>query len=296
VPLPYYFFLGIDSQWAEEGYTSYLFGEFNKTGFYQYYFIALLVKTPLPVLLLLLLSLRGVRHLDRRDAIWLITAAALFVFFSLARHKNIGVRYVLFLEPLMAVGISRLIRRAGGETETEFIPSSSSAKSQRPNRNELRSASHTAWAIVVGAIAMVAVSLWTWPNYLAYFNLVSGGPTKGHNYLLDSNLDWGQDLITLRRYMETEGIEEIDLAYFGRVRPEVYGVRYTPLLPGQAQAHRHVAISANFLWGLTYLVNGDPTYWLDNPDAYREFRQRRPKAVLGWTIYVFDMEGSDRRH
>ena len=289
VPLPYFYFRGIDIQWADGGYAAYLLGEFNETGFYQYYLVALLVKTPLPVLSLLLLSLFRARRLDRRDAIWIATAATLFVFFSLARHKNIGVRYVLFIEPLMAVGIGRLAvwRQRHIETETKGRSFSFLLSPCSSNR--------TAWALVVGAIAMLAVSLSTWPNYLAYFNLAGGGPANGHKYLLDSNLDWGQDLITLRRYMESEKIDEVDLAYFGRVRPEVYGVRYTPLLPGQSPAHRHVAISANFLWGLTYLVNGDPTYWLEDPDAYIEFRRHRPKAVLGWTIYVFDMEALDDR-
>ena len=39
--------------------------------------------------------------------------------------------------------------------------------------------------------------------------------------LLDSNLDWGQDLITLRDYMRRGNIDHVDLAYFGRVDPQI---------------------------------------------------------------------------
>ena len=39
------------------------------------------------------------------------------------------------------------------------------------------------------------------PHYLAYFNAVSGGPDRGAEHLIDSNLDWGQDLVNLRRWL-----------------------------------------------------------------------------------------------
>ncbi|HEV3021843.1 MAG TPA: glycosyltransferase family 39 protein, partial [Pirellulales bacterium] len=119
VPLPFFYFLGIDTQLAESGYTAYLLGEFNESGFYHYYLVGVLVKTPLPAILLSCLSFLRAGRLDRRDAILLVTAAALFIFFSLARHKNIGVRYVLFLEPLMAIWIGRLAGRGQAERDRE---------------------------------------------------------------------------------------------------------------------------------------------------------------------------------
>ncbi|HVW39300.1 MAG TPA: glycosyltransferase family 39 protein, partial [Pirellulales bacterium] len=103
VPLPRYFFLSIDAQWAEEGYTAYLLGQFNEQGFYYYYLVGLLVKTPLPVMLLALLACFWGGPLRRRELLLVGAGAALFCFFSLARHKNIGMRYVLFLEPLTAI-------------------------------------------------------------------------------------------------------------------------------------------------------------------------------------------------
>jgi hypothetical protein len=266
IPLPRYFFQGFDVQLAESGYTAYLMGTFNETGFYSYYLVALLVKTPVPVLFLCALAwLRGGLP-ARRELPLIVTAAFFLLFFSLSRHKNVGVRYVLFLEPMMAVWIGRLV-------------ASSTAIPRWVHR-----------ASAIAGVALVGITLTSWPHYLPYFNWLSGGPDNGHRWLLDSNLDWGQDLIALGRYMEREQIEEIDLAHFGRVPPAAYGIRHRMLRAGEAPVNRHVAISANLLWGLTYVVNGDLNYWPDDRDAYAAFRALRPKAILGHSIYVFEMQ------
>lgn len=263
VPLPYYFFLGIDEQLAETGYTAYLSGQFNDTGFYRYYLVGLLVKTPEPVLMLGLLAAIWGGRPRARELPFVATALLLFAFFSLSRHKNIGMRYVLFLEPLLAVWISRL-----------------AATAQKPLR--------AAWALGVGAAVLLVANLCVWPDYLAYFNLASGGPDHGHKYLLDSNLDWGQDLTALRRYLEREGIDSIDLAYFGRVRPEVYGIHYH-LLGGPQPPQRYAVVSANLLWGLMYFVNGTGI-WPQDSNTFAAFRRMKPKAVVRHTLYVFDLE------
>lgn len=280
IPLPKFFFQGIDEQLAETGYEAYLLGEFNTTGFWSYYLVGLLVKTPAPLLLLCAAAWFWGGRLRRREVPLVALAALLLIFFSLARHKNIGLRYVLFLEPMMAVWIARLA--------TVADPSGLSIPR------------HVRWCIGVGLSCLALVTLSAWPHYLPYFNWLSGGPNHGHFYLLDSNLDWGQDLIGLRRYMEQEQIDEIDLAYYGRVPPEVYGIRYRPALPAGREGKssgasrrfepqtRHVAISANFLWGRTYIVNGDARYWLDSADIYKPYRRRTPKAIIGHTIYVFE--------
>jgi hypothetical protein len=267
VPLPYYYFLGWDVQLAEEKYISYLLGKISTEGFPHYYLVALLVKTPCPVLVLTVLAWLFGGRPTRREVPMLVTAGALLAFFSLGSHKNIGVRYVLFLFPLMGVWIGRLTRA------------------------KLWSAGHQPrlrLAVGVAVLWLFVNALAVWPDYIAYFNLLSGGPSNGHTYLLDSNLDWGQDLTTLREYMDRERIEEVDLAYAGRVKPEMYGVRYRDLV-GRPQ-QRYVAISANLLWGRMYFVNGT-TRWPRDKDTYAYLRALRPQTVLGHTIYVYDLQG-----
>jgi hypothetical protein len=265
VPLPYAFFKGADFQLTDTGYVPYLLGKFNPSGFYHYYLVGLLVKTPVPVLLLGLLAMFCGPGIRRRELGLVVCGTILLCLFSLARHKNIGLRYVLFLEPLMAVWIGRL--------------------AASPAWTSVRWRPYVVGAAVVGSLCLVVSAAAAWPHYLAYFNFVSGGPARRPPVLLDSNLDWGQDLITLRRYMDREGILEVDLAYFGRVDPGIYGVRFRHL--GFQPVGRYVAISSNTLWGRSYFING--TGIKPPPDAYKEFRNLKPVAVLGYTIYVYDM-------
>jgi len=118
-----------------------------------------------------------------------------------------------------------------------------------------------------------------------------GGPDNGHTYLLDSNLDWGQDFLTLRDYMQKENIDKVSLAYFGRVDPAIYGINYIPLIGDVGE--RFAVISANLLWGRMYFVTGT-SLW-PNRDYYAAFRTIRPKAILGHTLYVFDRKRPDSR-
>ncbi len=266
VPLPYYFVQGMDSQLADAEYDSYLMGQFSLNGFWNYYFIAFLVKTPVALQLLVLAAFVCKRAVLHREVPILVVSIGLFAFLSFVGHKNIGLRYLLFLIPFFSIFIGRL-------TVSSFWTS----------------VQHH-WKIKglagVCCASLLVSSLLAWPHYLAYFNWPSGGPTRGHEYLLDSNLDWGQDLILLREYMESQRIESVDLAYFGRVPPDVYGIQYRPLI--DEPAGRHVVISANLLWGRMYFVGGT-SFWPDR-DHYRAYRDLKPKAVIGHTLYVFEVK------
>lgn len=258
LPVPEPFVTGLDQQLGDRA-PAWLLGELRTGGsFPHYYLVALLVKTPLPLLAVGLAAAALARR-SARDLPLLVVGGGLLAFFSLAGHKNLGVRYVLFVEPLLAVVASGLV----------------GSGSSRLGR-----------AAVAGAlVGMLGTALATWPHSLAYFNLLAGGPEGGHRVLLDSNLDWGQDLLELRRFEDERGIESVDLAHDGKVPPDVYGVRWRPL--GTEPRGRFVAISANLLWGRPYFVNG-PDVWLEDPDAYAPWRTLEPVAILGHTVYVFD--------
>ncbi|HZE90054.1 MAG TPA: hypothetical protein VE404_10915, partial [Verrucomicrobiae bacterium] len=98
------------------------------------------------------------------------------------------------------------------------------------------------------------------PGYLSYFNFLAGGPGGGWRYLLDSNIDWGQDLARLKRTMDAHGIDEVYLAYFGTADPASYGIRfhkvrfpydfYPDLAPARPGPGQYLAVSLNVLSGL----------------------------------------------
>jgi hypothetical protein len=88
-------------------------------------------------------------------------------------------------------------------------------------------------AIALAALAYVTESALTWPDYLAYFNQLAGGPRHGYRHLVDSSLDWGQDLPGLARWLDRHAPSgtAVYLSYFGTGNPDYYRV-YARRLPG----------------------------------------------------------------
>jgi hypothetical protein len=272
VPFPYHFFHGLDAQLAEQSRNAYLLGEFSPTGFLSYYAVGFLVKTPIPTLALAGLALASRRQILPREWPMVVVGVFSFAFFSIAGHKNIGIRYLLFLVPMMCIWIGRI-------ATASWWNSSKAAKA-------------TTTVLGVGVTWLLITSAVSWPHFLPYFNLASGGPGRGHCYLLDSNLDWGQDLLALAEFIRRENIKSVDLAYFGRTPPELYGISYRRL--GSRPFGRWAVISANLLWGRMYWINGK-AWWPEDRDIFKAYRSLEPVAVLGHTLYVFDMRNRKRR-
>ncbi|HEX2584061.1 MAG TPA: hypothetical protein VHL14_02950, partial [Steroidobacteraceae bacterium] len=193
-----------------EGHLSYLLGHFSKTGFHEFYLVALLVKTPLP---LLLLSVAGIVfmlwHVVSREwsQRWIFAAPAiafivLLLFCMFYSHINIGVRHVFVLYPLMCIAAAALMVKLW----------------QRFNFVAVRS------ALVAAVLLQVSTLAWSYPDYLPYFNILAGDhPEK---ILIDSDLDWGQDLQRLERRLNELHVTKFGFVYRGSA--DVIGER----LPG----------------------------------------------------------------
>jgi hypothetical protein len=141
-------------------------------------------------------------------------------------------------------------------------------------------------------IWLMGSTLKTYPDYLAYFNEVAGGPENGHRFLVDSNLDWGQDLKGLKWWMDDHGVKKIEFAYFGTVDPSWYGINAVPAVGSIALFWRgdkdhsatspYIAISATYLTGL----------YLAERDTYAIFRSKSPIASIGHSILVYRKDGN----
>jgi hypothetical protein len=142
---------------------------------------------------------------------------------------------------------------------------------------------------VVGALGWAALSSFAAaPHYLAYFNELAGGPGQGLHWLADSNLDWGQALRELPRWLDRRGITEVNLCYFGTADPDAYGLRYVALPGGTSYSHApsqprlpgYVAISATHLAGIHH--SPELRAW------YRALLARaHPVGVVAYAIHVF---------
>jgi hypothetical protein len=155
---------------------SYLMGDVYRGGRWSFFPIALLVKTPLPVLLLAALGLGQFiwrRKLRATIALWLFPMV--YFVFALVGSLNIGYRHILPILPFLYVwGGAAVAQMASGRWRQ---------------------------ATAVTALGwLVVVSTAVHPYYLAYFNELAGGPVNGRSFLVVSDLDWGQDLVGLQRY------------------------------------------------------------------------------------------------
>jgi len=275
LPLPYDYITGLDSQLAISAgnnpfYTSYLMGEHSLKGWWYYYIIAFTVKNPLAFLVILPITVaiwmkKSVAKIEDSLCIWAPVIVYLF-YFSFFTHIPIGVRFLLPVFPLLFLA-------AGNIANTNFLK----------NKTGTIIISVLAFAYLIPAIS-------NYPNYLSYFNTIAGGPHNGYLWLIDSNLDWGQDLPGLKKYMEENDIKDIKLGYFGRVDPEMYGIEYE--LPDTELEEGVHAISVNFLVGRPYyLLKEDPKdlVYVDL-DYFEKYRALKPIEIINNTIYIFKVE------
>jgi len=256
---PFFFYLDIHAV----GRRVYFLGEFaNEWRGFLFFPIAYAIKTPLGILLLLVLSLASLRRtpspLGRFLAVPMLFFLAVVFFWV---NVPTGLRYLLPLYPLIAVFIG-----------TQLVSADRGAGAMR--------------GLVVAALAWTALAgLWIHPHYLAYFNESMGGPRQGYRYLLDANLDWGQDLPALARDLRRRGDRVAHIAWFGPESPADYGIRMQPLR-GCMPVPGLVAISANVREGLYAFPNvfAEPV-----PGCYDWLRAYEPVSRPGWSFFVYDI-------
>ena len=247
---------------------SFLLGEYSDTGWWYYFPVAIALKAPLALLVLVIAAAACAwTHPAPGRAQWFVwLPPALFLALTMTQNINIGHRHVLAIYPFLFVAASRVATLAW----------------------EARGRWGRA-ALAVLVFWYAASVLRVHPNYLAYFNEAAGGPSQGWRWLVDSNVDWGQDLPGLKRYMDTSGIPRVTLCYFGTADPAYYGIAadrlpsYQPPPPSTIVRAVHpgdvVAISATHLQGVYLEPEMQPLMAL--------FRARRPLATIGDSIFVY---------
>lgn len=198
------------------GWENYFFGDVSDEGSPWFFPFTVAAKTPAGTLAALGLAawaaLAGLRRrgpgsaarrlaggLYRTAPLW--TIALVYGGFALAADINIGHRHIL-------PAVAALLVLAG-------------AAGRLFSRNG-RAAAACAAAVAATALASAAI----YPHHLSFFNILSGGPAAAREKVVDSSLDWGQDLPALREWLNNNGGEEtIYLTYFGSAPPSFYGVR-----------------------------------------------------------------------
>jgi hypothetical protein len=303
IPLPRDFLSGIDHQRAimEAPHPVYLDGEWNISGFPEYYLRALACKLPhaaqgLCLVAVLFLLFPGRQPRLPRTQFLLLLPVAVILAVASSMGMQLGVRYILPALPFLMLFAGQGARWCGRSgAANENLPAGTTRDrhaelAAAPRRGRSRSSSgqrdRLRTVLVIGAALALPFSLRYHPHHLAYFNEWSGGPLGGRQHLLDSNLDWGQDLRGLKQYLDENQIDDVGLAYFGMIPPSELGIRYH--VPPRTPAPGWYAISAHFLYGGPHTVcNPDGTYRSADIREFSWLRQYRPVARIGYSIDVF---------
>lgn len=136
-------------------------------------------------------------------------------------------------------------------------------------------------------------SLRCFPHTLSYFNELAGGPKGGPAHLIDAQVDWGQDLLRLKRwYDEHTEARPLAIAYFGSLNAAIIGVDFTipPEAPESANDLSHTASPPDGLAAGWYAISVNLVY--GNP-GYSYFRRFRPVSMAGYSIYIYHLSSEE---
>ncbi|HDD25390.1 MAG TPA: phospholipid carrier-dependent glycosyltransferase, partial [Chloroflexi bacterium] len=174
------------------GHPAFLLGQNGEHGWWYYFPVAFLLKTPLPTMILL--GVAGIRAVRWGEDEWrsgeticrwgpMTIYPLLYLISSLFSSVNIGYRHLLPLLPFAYIAISQVVNW------------------KWPPLGRLVLQTMLVW-LLWGTVRL-------FPDYLAFFNALAGGAEGGYRYLVDSNLDWGQNLWQLRDWMDEQHVERV---------------------------------------------------------------------------------------
>lgn len=278
-----------DLQWTLEYLrqppTAYLLGDVRAGGWWYYFPIAFVLKTPIVTLALLLWAFVITVHHIRRHGQpsghdWLaflsfILMPAVYGVFTILSPFNIGYRHLLPILPFLVL----------------FATTSLLSPSAVPGHLSRRVA-----AVLVGSIVLLSIMIW--PNYIPYFNWLAGGDERDWKVLSDSNIDWGQDLPGLARWDDKrQDRESLYVSYFGTAHPSAYGLEFISL-PTWAPAPEQALPSHQLYdprdpapgWYAISVTNLHGHVLGQQPDLFASFRDQPPVTTINKSLRIYRVE------
>ncbi|GGG94020.1 glycosyl transferase [Silvibacterium dinghuense] len=257
---------------TEWEYTAYFLGRVYRHGPWEYFPLAFLIKSTLPLLTLLLLALMAWRDAARRYSqalVFLLVPVCVYFAVITTSHFDIGARHMMpmypFLYLIAGAAAAMLLRRGHG------------------------------WAVLAAVLLVwqVVTVMRVAPAYMAYGNEAWGGPLAVRRYLSDSNVDWGQQLKTVKQYLDRNHITNCWFAYFpdGAVQPQDYGVECKRLPTPSALWWLSLPMEVPPKIDGTVLISESDLDGVESGDGalnpYDAFRTLHPVAILQDGVYVY---------
>jgi len=263
IPLPADYLIGIDVQRRdfEKKHPSYLAGEWREGNCWWYYYLyGLAIKVPLGTWGLVLWGLALSCFCSRLSSsfaneltLWL-PVVSILALISSETGMNRHVRYFLPITPFVAIATGKLAGFLGRGKWCYGI-------------------------LVIGLLAWSIVSsLLVYPHSISYFNELVGGPDRGHEHLVDSNIDWGQDLFFFNKWAESHPeARPMALAYMNYIDYRDVGARYEEV-PAEPQPG----------W---FGVDLDCLFFPTQRCRY--FQRFKPVAKAGYSILIYHLTAED---
>ena len=214
---------------ALAGHGSFLLGQTSNTGWWYYFPVAIFMKTPIPFFIFLILAIifwKKIKTKESFDEVALLAAPIIFLIISMFTKADLGVRHILPIFPFLAVYASKSINLV--DFSKVKIP------------------------VILFSILILWYLLSTissYSNYLAYFNEAAGGPKRGFKILADSNLDWGQDIFRIKKYLDEHQITDGYILYpwNGDQALKYYGINLKSMPWDDQNIKGNVVVSATYL-------------------------------------------------
>jgi 4-amino-4-deoxy-L-arabinose transferase-like glycosyltransferase len=237
---------------AGGGHDGYLLGEWSHTGWWYFFPLVFVLKSPVALVILVAAALvlfckhcREVRVLE--STVWLVSAVYLAV--AMQSRVNIGVRHLLPMFAMLSVGVGCAVSRL-------------------TNRKiKIATAALLGWQAISALLA--------YPLYIQFFSEAVGGARNGYKYLVDSSFDWGQDAKRLQKFLRERQIDHIYLDYFGNQ----YSIEYLKIPNTRIDAEHAKQIRQGTLVVSASQLMRPEWDWLRN--------SRPPTARVAHTLFVY---------
>lgn len=249
-------------------FPSYLWGVVRHHAVWFYFPFSMLIKSSLTFLILLGVGVWAVlaRKLRvSREVLYMAIPAAVFLASSMAGGMNIGIRHILPVYVFLTIPIAGATWALAGR-----------------NRRWL-------FAAVVLLVFQAVSVLHAFPGYVSYANEAFGGPANTYKYVSDSSAEFGQQLKSVKRYLDARGVKNCWFAYFNEIPVGMasYGVRCKPLYTGEFRTQdTPPAIDGTVLISGTALSGFETGVGPLNP--YQKFQSLKPTAIIDYGVFVYD--------
>lgn len=270
--LPESYLMGlVDVKLMSLFYPTFLLGKVYAHGQWYYFPIVILIKTTLGMLALSALAVLAIatgKLAKRREIVYVLVPALVYLAIAIASGMNIGARHLLpmyaFLAIFAAAGIDVLARQNRG------------------------------WAVLCTVLvaAHIVSSMAVYPNEIAYANEAWGGPPKLHNLLSDANVDWAQQLLQVKQWQDRHPNEECWFAYFARpeIDPATYGIHCHALPTADTQPMGDSSLVPTTIHGTVIISAGDLSgcEWPSGQlNPYRSFQPLPPDESIDDSVFVY---------